>query len=119
MTTKTIEPREALRVLGRYRPCAHGYHDTRLGDGTTWARCEDCGSTFDRATLPRRQEEIARFDAASESLAALVDEVERLRAELDAARAALGPAWLAGAVDLAEGIRRKTAVLERLGGGAE
>ena len=34
--------------------------------------------------------------------------------ERDEARAALGEAWMAGGVSLAEGIRRKTAALEKL-----
>lgn len=37
-----------------------------------------------------------------------------LRRERDAARAALGEAWMAGGVSLADGIRRKTAALEKL-----
>lgn len=38
-----------------------------------------------------------------------------MRADLAAAREALGDAWLAGGMTLAEGIRRKTAALEALG----
>jgi hypothetical protein len=40
-------------------------------------------------------------------------ERDELAAELERARAALGPAWLVGGVSLADGIRRKTRVLER------
>jgi hypothetical protein len=40
-----------------------------------------------------------------------LEEAER---ELREARAALGEAWMAGGVSLADGIRRKTAALEKL-----
>lgn len=40
-----------------------------------------------------------------------LEEAER---ELREARAVLGAAWLTGGVSLAEGIRRKTAALEKL-----
>jgi hypothetical protein len=40
--------------------------------------------------------------------------LEKAERELREARAALGAAWLTGDVSLAEGIRRKTAALERL-----
>lgn len=53
-----------------------------------------------------------------DDLCALVDEL-RVRSyeaerELREARAALGEAWMTGGVSLAEGIRRKTAALEKL-----
>lgn len=41
-------------------------------------------------------------------------EVERLRAEVDAAREALGLAWCSDGCPLADGIRRKTRALESL-----
>jgi hypothetical protein len=39
---------------------------------------------------------------------------EALSAEIEEAKHALGLAWLAGGVTLAEGIRRKTAALEAI-----
>ena len=44
----------------------------------------------------------------------LATEVLELRAELEAAKDALGRGWLADGASLAEGIRRKTAMLESL-----
>jgi len=41
-------------------------------------------------------------------------ERDEARAEVERARTALGAAWLTGGVSLAEGIRRKTAALEKL-----
>lgn len=55
---------KALNVLGRQRPCEHLNYDTRLGDGHTWAKCEDCRQTFARESLPRRRAAVEEFDAA-------------------------------------------------------
>jgi RecJ-like exonuclease len=30
-------------------PCPHNNADTWLGDGKIWAKCEDCGGTFQQA----------------------------------------------------------------------
>jgi len=43
-----------------------------------------------------------------------VDGIESLAATVDEAMRATGPAWMHGGVSLAEGIRRKTAAMERL-----
>jgi hypothetical protein len=45
---------------------------------------------------------------------ALTARCEAAELERDEARAALGTAWLTGDMSLAEGIRRKTAALEKL-----
>lgn len=42
-------------------------------------------------------------------------DVSALARIIDDAKSALGPAWLHGGASLADGIRRKTAALERLG----
>ena len=59
---------EAIRVIGRQRPCEHENHDTNIGNGLVWAKCEDCGATFDRARLPDRQRAVEKFDEAIEVL---------------------------------------------------
>lgn len=51
---KTIQ----AELLKTY-PCPHDNADTHLGDGRTWARCEDCGVTF-------RQENWGRYRKAAE-----------------------------------------------------
>jgi hypothetical protein len=44
------------------------------------------------------------------------EQLEALRAELAAVRAAIGEAWFTGGVNAATAVRRKTAALERLSG---
>lgn len=55
---------KALNVIGRQRPCEHLNYDTRLGDGRTWAKCEDCRQTFALEYLPRRRAAVEEFDDA-------------------------------------------------------
>lgn len=55
-----------LMLLGRYRPCPHSEPDTRIGDGRTWARCNDCGQTLKQGRLPIARESTAAFDEAHE-----------------------------------------------------
>lgn len=61
---------QALRIISRHRACPHDNHDTRLGDGRTWAKCDDCGMTFARSLLPHRRAAIREFDEAIESIRA-------------------------------------------------
>jgi hypothetical protein len=68
--------KKAIKVVSRYRPCEHENHDTSLGNGRIWAKCEDCGATFDRATLESRRAAARDFDAAIAALRA-EDEVPR------------------------------------------
>ncbi len=89
---------KAIKVVSRHPPCGHENHDARLGDGRTWAKCEDCGATFDRALLERRRESVREFgDAIAFLRAAAQAEVDAARwaarvkvleARLDAVRAA-------------------------------
>lgn len=59
---------EARRFIGRYRPCEHENADTRLGDGKTWAKCEDCGATFEQARAKDAREAASQFDRALDEL---------------------------------------------------
>ena len=46
---------EALRIVGKECPCPHETADTRLGNGQIWAKCEDCGATFQQEDWPRHR----------------------------------------------------------------
>lgn len=61
---------QALRVVLRRMPCSHETLDTRFGDGSTWARCEDCGATIERAMLPVIRKRAREFEEAFDVLRA-------------------------------------------------
>lgn len=58
-------------------------------------------------------------DDSREHAALTTVRLQALEDELSAARQALGKAWLFGGASLAEGIRRKTAAMERIAGVTE
>ena len=64
---------QALKLLARQAPCPHHTIDLRLGDGKTWAHCEDCGSAFEQARLAEYRNRALEFDGAVATLQALVD----------------------------------------------
>ena len=55
---------EALVIIQRQSPCPHESLDTSLGDGKTWARCEDCGATIEQSRIPSAQKAARQFDDA-------------------------------------------------------
>lgn len=59
---------DARIVLGRYRPCEHENADTSLGDGKTWAKCENCGATFQQSNWQKARDAAVEFDRALETL---------------------------------------------------
>jgi len=59
---------EAIKVISRHSPCPHDNYDTRIGDGKTWATCEDCGETFQTANLQRHQQSAKEFEEAMDCL---------------------------------------------------
>lgn len=59
---------EALRIVSRYQPCPHDNADVRLGDGKTWANCEDCGHSFPQRNWQRAKDASAEFEAAIDVL---------------------------------------------------
>lgn len=63
--------RAAIKVLRRYAPCQHENYDTSLGDGKTWAKCEDCGETFQTANLQRYQLSAKQFEEAMDCFIAI------------------------------------------------
>jgi hypothetical protein len=61
---------EAISFVGRYSPCPHDNAETRLGDGKTWARCEDCGHEFRQANWAKSRAAAEKFAQAIEALRA-------------------------------------------------
>lgn len=59
---------EAIKVFHKMWPCAHENYNTHLGDGTTWAHCEDCGETFKTENLQRYQRSSKEFEEAMKCL---------------------------------------------------
>ena len=41
-----MNKKKAIQIISRYCPCPHYECDTKLGFGTTYAKCETCGETF-------------------------------------------------------------------------
>lgn len=41
-----MNKKQAIQIINRYCPCPHSECDTKLGFGTTYAKCETCGETF-------------------------------------------------------------------------
>jgi hypothetical protein len=92
---KVIEERDRAR-----QACNAYWHDlTRIA--------LLCAQTDDEYPLKAVERTVRERDEAHACLAETIADVEE-------ARAALGEAWMTGGVSLAEGIRRKTAALERL-----
>ena len=59
---------EALSILAGEAPCTHNSWE---GGGTTdWAKCSDCGETFRKDNLHKRQVRAARFREALDLLTA-------------------------------------------------
>ena len=55
---------EALHLLQKYSPCRHDNSDTSIGDGRTWAKCEDCNLTFKQENWHRARVASEAFDEA-------------------------------------------------------
>ncbi len=66
---------EAVKVFNRFAPCPHDNYSTNLGDGKTWAVCEDCGETFQSANLARYQQSYKEFEEAIDCLNAVLKTV--------------------------------------------
>lgn len=57
----------SIRIrLNRTRPCPHENADTRLGNGEIWAKCEDCGETFQQANWDAHRQRAKEQDEAIE-----------------------------------------------------
>ena len=63
---------EALKIICRQAPCPHDNTDTSIGDGSTWARCYDCGVTFEQANAQRAIDAATEFEQAIEKLQHLI-----------------------------------------------
>lgn len=46
-----MDVQEALKEIGKYAPCPHDCVDTRLGDGSVWAKCYDCGEIIQQDSI--------------------------------------------------------------------
>lgn len=60
--------KEAIQIVGKHAPCPHYSADTSLGDGRTWARCDDCGETFAQAAWDAYVRESEKFEDALDYL---------------------------------------------------
>jgi hypothetical protein len=56
----------AINILKRYAPCPHNNASARIGDGTTWACCPDCGLTFLQKDWKNYEKAAYEFDEAIE-----------------------------------------------------
>lgn len=61
---KSSEVRKAADFLVLYWPCGHENADTSLGDGKTWAKCEECDQVFKQEDWQRTRETSAKFGEA-------------------------------------------------------
>lgn len=59
---------EALLILSRQAPCPHENADTRLGNGKVWAKCEDCGTTFQQDNWDMSRKAATEFEEAIETV---------------------------------------------------
>lgn len=64
---------DALKVVWRQAPCPHDNADTRLGNRKVWAKCEDCGRTFQQDQWGSARKAAEEFEAAMEALTKLKD----------------------------------------------
>lgn len=55
---------QAIREIDKYAPCAHLDRDTNLGAGNVWAKCNDCGVTFDLERHDKIKDAAQKFEAA-------------------------------------------------------
>ena len=66
--------KEALKIVSRQAPCPHYSINTNIGDGKTWARCEDCGSTIPQEGIDRARKSAERFEEAIDLLRKIAQE---------------------------------------------
>ncbi|RTL07729.1 hypothetical protein EKK58_00885 [Candidatus Dependentiae bacterium] len=59
---------QAIRIVSRQTPCAHENADTRLGNGQIWAKCDDCGATFEQAHWDDARQAAKQFQIAIDVL---------------------------------------------------
>lgn len=65
---------KALSVVSRQHPCPHDNADTRLGNGKVWAKCDDCGVTFQQDQWPHARASAKEFGEALDVLTNLVEQ---------------------------------------------
>lgn len=56
-------------LIARFEPCRHEASNFNVGDGRTWAICEDCGERYDQEKFEATKgKSIRRFDDAYSAL---------------------------------------------------
>lgn len=60
--------KEAIQIIGKHAPCPHYSANTSLGDGRTWAKCDDCGETFGQENWDNYIREYESFEKALDYL---------------------------------------------------
>lgn len=66
--------KKALSIINRQIPCGHHNIDTNLGNGTIWAKCEDCGETFQQENIEIHRKSETEFQEAFDLICKLLDE---------------------------------------------
>ena len=66
--------KQAIQFVSMFEPCPHIAVDLRVGDGKTWAKCEDCGVTFPQKNLAKHREEWVKFQEAIDVISKNVKE---------------------------------------------
>lgn len=67
-------------LIARHEPCRHETSNFNVGDGSTWAICEDCGERYDRERFEATKGvSIKRFEEAYAAL-------ERIRVAINSSQ---------------------------------
>ncbi len=59
---------QAISIISKYSPCPHDILDRSLGNGTTWAKCQDCGVTVQQKRVAYHHLAATEFDEAIDYL---------------------------------------------------
>ena len=68
----SMNSEDAFNTLMRYTPCSHDTVDTRIGDGITWVKCEDCHETIQQKSLAGHKAAVLKFEDAISYLRSVV-----------------------------------------------
>jgi len=66
---------KAIEVINNFAPCHHDSYHTDLGDGTIWAKCDDCGEIFAQKNIHRYQQQAKKFEEAVDCLQSIANSV--------------------------------------------
>lgn len=65
--------KDAVSLVSRYAPCPHDNADTELGNGKIWAKCYDCGETFQQDNWQKARDASEAFTNAISLLSKYVE----------------------------------------------